>query len=188
MLKERSRKKTSTGFDAKLVYAKHFEKTSDLLMQHLLLLFQMPNSSCEVAQQSYFMINIDCQSYCPITVLCTLLKISESIILSEIPCKCYAPPQQFGFQKELSWEHALYAFFNVLDDVDGSGDFLVLSALDRARAFDSYIFTQKLPGAIKRGVDPSGTNCLCYMYSHLKAKIKGVQIFSIYLRVSDRVV
>ena len=58
----------------------------------------------------------------------------------------------FGFQKELSQEHALHALFNVLADVEGSGDFLVLCAIDIARAFDSCIFAQILPEAIKKGL------------------------------------
>ena len=67
-----------------------------------------------------------------------------------------------------------------------SGDFLVLFTLDIARAFDLCIFVQVLSEAIKRGIDPSVVKCLCYMYSHLKAKIKGSLFFSMYLRVSDR--
>ena len=42
-----------------------------------------------------------------------------------------------------------------------------------AFSVDSYIVAEILSEAIKRGVDPSVINCLCYMYSHLKAKIKG---------------
>ena len=54
-----------------------------------------------------------------------------------------------------------------------SGDFFVLRALDIARTFDSCIFAQILSEALKRGVDSSVINCPRYMYSHLKAKIKG---------------
>ena len=86
-------KKTSAGVD--LVSAKHFENASDLPVQHLSLLFGRSISSGVVPQQ--FCIGQitpipkkgksdleDCQTYHPITVSCTLFKIYESIILSEI--------------------------------------------------------------------------------------------------------
>ena len=82
--------KTSTGVD--LIFAKQFENASDLIVQHLLLLFQMSISSGMVPQQ--FCIsqttpipkkgkkNLEnYQSYCPITVLCTLLKIFSLLFL-----------------------------------------------------------------------------------------------------------
>ena len=118
----------------------------------------------------------DCQIYRPITVSCTSFKIFESIILSEIYCEIV---------EISSRELALYAIFNALADVEGFGDLLILCTLDIAREFDSCIFAQILSKAIKRGVDSSVINYLRYIYSHLKAKIKGIWIFSIYLRVAD---
>ena len=110
----------------------------------------------------------DFQSYRPITVSWTLFKILslQSGFLS----------RQFGFQKELSREYAFYALFSILANVKGFGDFLFLCALIIARAFDLCIFAQVLSETIKQGVDPSVINCLRYMYSHLKAKIKGVRV------------
>ena len=145
-LRKTKKKKTSSGVD--LISANHFENATDLLVQHLSLLFRMSLSSGVVPQ--LFCIGQmtpisnkgkrdleDCQSYHPITVSYTLFKIFESISLIKISCKCCAAPHQFGSQKESSRKHALYALFNVLADVDGSGDFLVLCALDIDRAFDS---------------------------------------------------
>ena len=63
-----------------------------------------------------------------------------------------------------------YALFNVLADVEGSGDFLVLSKLDISRAFDSCIIAQILSEAIKRGFDPSVINfsVICIVILKLK--------------------
>ena len=104
------KKKTSAGID--LVSAKQFQNDSDLLVQHLSLLFQMSISSGVLPQQ-FCIIQItpipkkekknlqDSQSYHPITVLCTSFRIFESSILSKTSCKCCSPPDQFGSMSQI---------------------------------------------------------------------------------------
>ena len=139
------KKRTSTGVD--LVSAKHFENASDLLVEHISLLFQMSIYS-SVGPQQFCIGQItlipkkgkrdieDCQSHQRITISFTLFKIFECTILSKMSCMCYAPMHPFDFQKELGSEDAIYSFFNVLADVEGSGNFYVLCALYIARAFE----------------------------------------------------
>jgi len=50
--------------------------------------------------------------------------------LDEIVSKCYVPPHQFGNQKGISWDHALFALMNVLADEETSGPNIILCALD----------------------------------------------------------
>ena len=68
----------------------------------------------------------------------------------------------------------------MLKDIEERGDFLVLCALDVARAFDSCIFLQVLLEAHFKGTDAAIITCLRYMYRNLKARIKdGSQLFPI---------
>ena len=68
----------------------------------------------------------------------------------------------------------------MLNDIKERRDFLVLFALDFARAFDSCIFSQVLLEALLKGTDSAVIACLRYMYRNLKAGIKdGSQLFLI---------
>jgi hypothetical protein len=75
--------------------------------------------------------------------------IFESMILRDISQNCFVPVHQFGFQKVLSHEHALFTLFKVLADMEVSRDFIFIYELDIARAFDSCIFSQVLAEAQK---------------------------------------
>jgi len=93
---------------------------------------------------------------------------------------CSIPPRQFGYQRGLGREHALFLLINVLRDIEERDDFLVLCSFDVARAFDSCIFSQVLLEALLKGTDPAVITCLRYMYRNLKAGIQdGSQLFPI---------
>ena len=113
-----------------------------------------------------------CSSYRPITISCTTFKLFESFLTRDIEENCSTPPRQFGYQRGLGREHALFLLINVLKDIEERGDFLVLCALDVARAFDSCIFSQVLLEALLKGTDAAVITCLRYMYRNLKAGIK----------------
>ena len=81
-----------------------------------------------------------CNLFQPITVSCTIFKLFELVILDETVSKCYVPPHQFGYQKGISQEHALFALMNFLDDVERNRSHIVLSALDVAQALDFSSF------------------------------------------------
>ena len=174
-------KKRNSAVDG--IAARHFDYASALLLNHLSLLFQMSIENRVVPYQ--FTVGqitpipkkgkkdfASCDSFRPITVSCTIFKLFESVILDEIVSKCYVPPHQFGYQKGISREHALFALMNVLADAERSRSHIILCALDVARAFDSCIFSQVLFEAYKRGVNLCIVKCLLYMYHHIKAKLK----------------
>ena len=121
-----------------------------------------------------------CRSYRPITISCTTFKHFESFLIKNIEENFSTPPRQFGYLRGLRREHALFLLINVLKDIEERGDFLVLCALDVARAFDSCIFSQVLLEAHLKGTDAAIITCLRYMYRNLKAGIKdGSQLFPI---------
>ena len=68
----------------------------------------------------------------------------------------------------------------MLKDIEKRGDFLILCALDVARAIDSCTFSQVLLEALLKGTDDAVISSLRYMYRNLYTGIKdSSQLFKI---------
>lgn len=174
------KKKFSRGFDK--ICGQHLLYGSEQLLEHVSLLFQIIVTRGIVPDT--FCIGVitpilkpgkppsQCSSYRPITVSTTLCKLFELLIRDEIRSKCSVPPHQFGFQRSLGCDHALYSLVSILTDAENDNDSLVLAAHDLARAFDSSIHEHILLSAAERGVENSVIGPLDSMYSNLRVRIK----------------
>ena len=176
------KKRSFSGVDS--ISATHLQLSWSLIEQHLALLFHMI-LVCGVDPLQFCIgqITPNLKKGAKKTLLCAVLIISlpshalvfklfESFLMRVIEANCSTTPHQFGYQRGLGREHALFLLINVLKNIEERSDFLVICTLDVAGAFDSCLSSQVLLEVLLKGTDAAVITCLRCLYRNLKAGMK----------------
>ncbi|KAK2707782.1 hypothetical protein QYM36_015474, partial [Artemia franciscana] len=110
--------------------------------------------------------------YRPITVLSTLSKVLEKVVLHEVISKCVIDYRQFGFRKHLSCASAHRLLKRILVKADSLELSVHLCSVDISAAFDSVIQAAVFQTLLDAGVNAHIVAMLSFWYSNNYIRVK----------------